>query len=127
MSYTVELQPAEELILNDGFQASAKSDPFWVAVSNRSLFLPRKKFFAVQDPYYLEKVPLSNVVSVSRIRLRPYAWWVLAALMILAGTISTILMIKPLITGEGGTVSGYPPAIVIVGLVIPFAVRRRLG
>ena len=127
MPYTIELQPAEELIMSAGFRASAKALPFHFAVSNHSLFLPRTKLFAVNDPTYFEKVPLSQVTSVSRIRLRPYFWCALAALMILAGTITTILMVEPLLKGEGGQVSGYPPAIVVVGLVIPFAVKRRFG
>jgi len=127
MSCNIELQPAEELLLNVFFQASEKSEPFLFAVSSRALFIPRKKLFAVRDPRYFEKVPLSNVMSVSRIRLQPHFWWVLAALMVLVGTVTTISMVIPMIKGESGTVSGYPPAIVVVGLVIPFAVRRRFG
>jgi len=48
---------------------------------------------------------------------------VLAAMMVVVGAISTFYMMRPQFKLQGGRVSGYPPAIVVVGLVIPFVIR----
>jgi len=47
--------------------------------------------------------------------------------MVIAGAVTTGLMILPVLRGEGGQLSGYPPAVAIVGLVIPFIAKRRYG
>lgn len=127
MPYTIELQHDEELLLDVNVVTSKKSKPFAFAVSNQALFLPREKVFAVSDPTYFERVPLSEVRTITRTRLRPYFWWVLAGLMLVVGTVTTYFMVQPLLAGKGGEVSGLPPALVVVGLVIPFVVRERFG
>ena len=52
---------------------------------------------------------------------------VLAAIMVVVAAVTTFLMVRPILKGEGGKVSGYPPAFVVVGLVIPFVIRGRYG
>ena len=125
MPFTVELETGERLLLETGFTASKNSEPFAFAVTDRGVFVPRKKLFAVKDPYYFERVPLSHIREVRIEPVRPYIAWTVAALMIAAGLVTTYLMMVPILRGEGGKVSGYPPAIVVVGLVIPYVIRGR--
>lgn len=127
MPYTVELERDEELIGNYSLKIGKKAEPFAFAVTTQALFLPRKRLFAVKDPTYFERLPIRNVREVRIQRIRPYAMLILAALMIFVGAITTFYMMRPQFKLEGGRVSGYPPAIVVVGLVIPFVIRGRYG
>jgi hypothetical protein len=127
MPYSVELERDEQLIGTYTLTIGRKAEPFAFAVSTQALFLPTKKFFAAKDPTYFERVPVGSVREVRIRRLRPHAMLVLAAIMVAAGMATTFLMVRPLLNGEAGKVSGYPPAIVVVGLVIPFAIRGRYG
>jgi hypothetical protein len=127
MPYHIVLEAGEELIGSFSLTLSKRAEPFVFAVTNQALFLPRKKFFAVKDPTYFERVPVRTVREVRVQRLRPYAMLVLAAIMIVVGGTTTFLMVRPLLKGKGGQVSGYPPALVVVGAVIPFAIRGRYG
>ena len=126
MPYDVVLEQGEDLIGSFSLTLRKSAEPFVFAVTNQELFLPRKKFFAV-DPRYFERVPVRTVQEVRIQRLRPYAMLMLAAIMIVAGGITTFLMVRPLLKGEAGRVSGYPPALVVVGAAIPFAIRGRYG
>jgi len=127
MPFDISLEEDEQLIANLSFKASRNSAPFHIAVSNRAIFLPRKKFFAVKDPTYCERVPLSRVVEAKIKKLDPFILWSLALLMVVGGTATTGLMLLPILRGEGGQFSGYPPAVALVGLVIPFIASRRFG
>ena len=104
-----------------------KAEPFAFAVTTHALFLPRKKFFAVKDPTYFERVPLRTVRQVTIQRLRPHAMLALAAVMVVVGAVTAFYMMRPQFKLEGGQVSGYPPGIFVVGLVIPFVIRGRHG
>ena len=127
MPFDVKLEEGEHPIALLSFVASKKSEAFHLAVTDRAVFLPRKKFFAVKDPTYCERVPLNRVIEANVKKLSPYFLWTLALVMVLAGTVTTGLMMLPILKGEGGEVSGYPPAVAVVGLVIPFIARRRYG
>jgi len=127
MPYEVALEADEQLIGKYSLTIEKKARPFVFAVTNHALFLPREKFFAAKDPTYFERVPIYAVREVRIQRLRPYAMAVLAAIMVAAGALTTFLMVRPLLKGEGGQASGYPTAIVVVGVVIPFAIRGRYG
>lgn len=129
MAYEVQLNPGEELIDEVAFQINDKAEPFAFAVSNQAIYLPGKKFIAVSDPYYFRRVPHAEVKQVSIRSIRPYAVWGLALIMFLFGLITTILIFLPFFIGMEGThkVSGWPIAILVGGLIIPFAARGRLG
>jgi len=124
MAFVVELEPGETL-LKQYWYAPPKAEPFSFAISARAFFLPRKKRFAVSDALYFERVPLSDIRSATKVRLRPYGWWVFAAILIVVGVWSSILMMEPILRGHGGTMSGFPPGIAVIGIVVPFAVRGR--
>lgn len=125
MPFEVNLDSDEHVIFEETYQPSKKTEPFAFVVTNRSVFLPAKKRFAVRDPWYFKRVALSNIREVSLERVRPYALWVLSILMIGAGFVTSLWMLRPIFSGQGGRVSGYPIAVFVVGLVLPFLASRR--
>jgi hypothetical protein len=127
MPFQVNLEEGERLIANLTFMIPKDSAVFQVAVTDRAVFLPRKKFFAVKDPNYTERVPLNRIAEAKVKKLSPIFLWVLALLMVVGGAVFTALMLVPILRGEGGEFSGFPPAATIVGLVIPFIARQRYG
>jgi len=124
MPFTVDLQPGETCITNLSFVAD-KKQPFFIAIDDRALYLMRSKVFATRDPIYTQRVPLENVREVRIFRIHPLVMWTVAAVMIIVGGVTTWAMLQPLLHGEKAQVSGYPPAIAIVGAVIPFVTKRR--
>lgn len=127
MPFDISLEEGERLIANLSFVVPSDPEAFHIAITDRAVFLPRKKFFAVKDPTYCERVLLNRVVEAKVKRLNPFFLWALALLMVIVGTVTTGLMVLPFLRGERGQLSGYPPAVAIVGLVIPFIARRRYG
>jgi hypothetical protein len=127
MPYKVNLESDEKPICDYSITIGKKGHPFLFVVTTHAIFIPRKKSFAVSDATYFERVPLRKIQEVRIQRLRPYAMLVLAALMVIVGSIATYFMMVPQFKLQGGQVSGYPPAIVVVGLVIPFVIRGRYG
>jgi len=129
MAYKVIPEVGEEVALNLEFRVSEKSAPFFFAISNRALYIPRTKLIAKSDPYYFERVPLQKVRHVNVRRLPPYGFWIVAAVMILIGGFTTYAMLEPLVGKEPGRhrVSGWPPAILVGGILLPFAARGRSG
>ena len=127
MPFEITLQEGERVIANLTFMVPNGPAAFHIAVTDRAVFLPGKKAFAVKDPTYAERVGLNQVVEVKIKKLGSVFLWILAALMVLGGAAVTMLMMRPVLQGQGGHISGYPPAIAVVGLVIPFLARRRYG
>ena len=125
MPFTVDLQEGESCIANLSFVADKKKPPFFIAIGDRALYLLRSKLVAVRDATYTQRVPLENVREVRVYKVHPLISWIVAATMVTVGVSITWLMLLPILRGERGQVSGYPPAIAIVGAVIPFAIRRR--
>jgi len=123
--FEISLEPGESLVLNELYLPSKKSEPFAFAVSDRAIFLPRKKTFAVKDPWYFQRVPVSQVRLVTLRRVRAGATWAMSAIMILAGGLTTYFMLNPANRGHGERISGYPIAVLVVGLVLPFIARGR--
>lgn len=126
MSFEIHLEERERLIANLSFIAG-KSGSLNIAISDRAAYLPRQKLFAVSDPNYCERVPLNRILLATVRKLNPFLLWTLTLVMVIGGSVATTLMMVPILKGEGGTVSGYPPAIAVVGLVIPFIAKRRYG
>lgn len=125
MPYQYSLEEGETVLANVSFSPSRKFAPLCLVVTTHAVFLPRKKLFAVKDPTYFERVPFSQVLQVRIRRIRPVATWLLALPMIAAGATLTAIMFWPLLHGLKGEISGYPPALVICGLVVPFVARKR--
>lgn len=125
MAFEVKLEEGERLIAH--LALAPLPGAFQIAISDRAVFLPRTKAFAVKDPSYCERVPLNQITQAKVKKLSPYLLWVLAVIMVLVGVSTTIIMLVPILAGSGGRVSGIPPAVAVVGLVIPFLARRRFG
>ncbi|MDB6064978.1 MAG: hypothetical protein JWR26_1186 [Pedosphaera sp.] len=129
MAYKVIQQPGEELAAQVALRLSKKSRPFAFAVSNQAVYIPRIKLIAKTDPYYYQRVPLAQLRHVTVKRLRPYALWFLAGLMIPIGLITTIWMMEPIMKHEPGVhrISGWPISIFVCGFLVPIAARGRFG
>ena len=129
MAYEVVTEPGEEVAASIALKLSKKAQPFFFAVSNRAIYIPRTKLIAKTDPYYFQRVRLEQVQQVTVRRLPPYALWVLAGLMISIGLLTTIWMMEPVLRNEPGTyrISGWPIAVFICGFLVPLAAKGRFG
>src|SRR5436309_14072524 len=122
MAYKVVPEPGEKVEAQIDLNLSKKAQPFSFSISDRALYIPRTKVIAKTDPFYFQRVPLDQVRHINVRRLRPYALWILAPIMILIGVITTYAMIEPFVTQEPGVhhVSGWPLALFVGGFVIPY-------
>ncbi|EEF57431.1 hypothetical protein [Pedosphaera parvula] len=129
MAYIVVPESGEKVVDHIELNLSRKARPFFFAVSNQAIYIPRIKLIAKTDPYYFQRVPLDQLQNVTVRRLRPYALWLLAALMIPIGLMTTIWMMEPLLRNAPGThrISGWPIAVFVGGFIIPFAAKGRFG
>jgi hypothetical protein len=125
MPYQYSLDSGEELLRNFSFKPSRNSEALVLVVTTQAVFLPRKKLFAVKDPTYLERVSLSQITQVRLKRVKQLTAWVLALPMIFAGSALTAVMLWPYLHGTKGGLSGYPPALLVCGFVIPFVAKDR--
>src|SRR5947207_9851388 len=96
MSFVPDLEPGETVLLHESYRPSQKSEPFAIAVSDRAVFIPAKKAFAVRDPYYFKRVPHARVHSVTVRKLNPVALWSLAVVMVVTGALTTTWMMMPI-------------------------------
>ena len=124
MPFEVKPEQDEVIILLRELHG-AHGAAFGIAISNRAIYLPAKKMFAKEDPWYFQKIPLSKVKSVSLKKLKPAFMVVLAILMIVLGLLTTYWMMAPVLEGKGGELKGYPIGILVAGIVLPFVIRGR--
>jgi hypothetical protein len=129
MAYKPELEPNENLALQIAFKISEKAAAFNFAVSDQALYWPATKAFAMNDATYFKRLRNNEISEVCVRRLPPYGLWIVAVLMMLVGLATTYFMCAPLISHEPGEhrVSGWPIAIFVGGILLPFAARGRLG
>jgi hypothetical protein len=127
MGYELVLEQGEEIRANIELKLSKKAKPFFFAVSNRAIYVPRTKLIAKTDPFYFQRVPLGQIRQINVTPLRPYVLWLLAGLMVFIGFFTTIFMMEPVLRNEPGlhTVSGWPIAIFVCGFLVPFAAKGR--
>ena len=102
MAYRVELAAGETLELEVVLNLSKKAVPFQFAITNRAIYVPRVKLIAKTDPYYFQRVGLEEVHEVIVKRLPPYSLWFLSGIMIVAGLITSALMLEPLLKNTPG-------------------------
>ena len=129
MAYEVVPEPGEEVQTRIELHLSKKARPFFFAVSNRAIYIPRIKVIAKTDPYYFQRVPLDHIRHVSISRLRPYALWLLGGLMIPIGLVTTFWMMEPVMRNEPGThhISGWPISVFVCGFLVPVVAKGRYG
>jgi hypothetical protein len=129
MAYEPELENGENVRLRVQLALSKKAQPFHFALSDRALYWPGIKLVAKNDPFYFRRFTHNQIQAVEIRRLAPYGFWALAAAMVVVGLISTVFMMQPLLNKSPGThqVSGWPIAIFVGGLILPFAAKGRYG
>jgi hypothetical protein len=129
MAYEVVSEPGETVQANIRLKLSKKAQPFFFAVSDRAIYIPRIKLIAKTDPYYFQRVRLEQIQHVAIKRLPPYALWLIGGLMIPIGLVTTIWMMEPVLRNEPGAhqISGWPIAVFVCGFLIPFAAKGRFG
>ena len=129
MAYKVITEPGETVQTSIQLRLSKKAQPFFFAVSDRAIYIPRIKLFAKTDPYYFQRVPFDQIQHIAIRRLPPYALWLLAGLMIPIGLLTTYWMMEPVIRDEPGLhhISGWPIAVLVGGFLVPVAARGRFG
>ena len=127
MPFVIEPETGETIILDTEYAASEKSEPFAFGITNRAIFLPAKKTFAMQDPWYFRRIPLAEVREIRIRRLKPHLLTVLGILMTAVGLFTTVGMFMPDYQRGGGRIYGWPIAILVGGLILPFVARGRFG
>jgi hypothetical protein len=128
MPFTLDPQPGEEVYLRKEFRGS-HDRIFAMAVSNQAVYVSAQRFaIKSQDTWYLKRVPLSDVEEVLLVKQRPIYLIILSAIMIIFGAIISFLMMWGALHAKPGQtyfVSGWPFAILVGGIIIPFIARGR--
>jgi len=125
MAFAIKTAAGEKVLLDIDYLASQKSEPFAFAITDRAVFIPAKKTLALtNDPYFFNRVPVTDVREVRIGRLRPIFLYIAAVVMVVAGLYTTIGMFT---NAYGGDIYGWPIAITVGGLVLPFVARGRFG
>ncbi|MGZ4960958.1 MAG: hypothetical protein ACXWDN_17890 [Limisphaerales bacterium] len=127
MAYEVNCEPGEIVEADIQLNLSKKARPFFFAITNKAVYIPRIKLVAISDPFYFQRIPVDQVRQISVKRIRPFALWVLAALMVVVGLLTTFWMMQPVLTDVPGKhrISGWPISVFICGFIVPFAARGR--
>jgi hypothetical protein len=127
MPFTIDPQPGEEVLLQREFRGS-HDHLFAMAVSNQAVYISAQRLALKRDPWYFKRIPLNDVEEVLLIKQRPVYALLVGLLMILFGGILSLLMMwrafNPM-PGVAYHVSGWPFAIFVGGLLIPFIARGR--
>ena len=127
MPFIVDSQPGEQVYLQKEFRGS-HDHVFAMAVSNQAVYVSAQKFALKRDPWYFKRVPLSDVREVGLVKQRPIYVILLSAIMIVFGAVLSFLMMWRALHPMPGVpywVSGWPFAIVVAGIMIPFIARGR--
>jgi hypothetical protein len=127
MPFIVDPQPGEQVYVQKEFRGS-HDRIFAMAVSNQAVYVSAQKFALKRDPWYFKRVPLSDVRAVRLIKQRAIYLIMLAESMIVFGAVLSILMMWRAFNPMPGVpyeVSGWPFAIAVGGIIIPFIARGR--
>ncbi len=127
MPFVVDPQPGEEVFLHKEFRGS-HDHVFAMAVSNQAVYIPVQKLVLKRDAWSFKRVPLSDVVDVRLLKQRPISLVLLSVSMIIFGTVLSVLMMWRAFNPMEGVpyrISGWPMAIAVGGIIIPFIARKR--
>jgi len=126
MAFEINPQPGEQVLARKEFRGS-HSHIFAMAVSNQALYLSAQKW-ALKDDWYFKRVLLDEVKDVCLKKQKPLILLLMSVVMIaIGGSVSIIMLMNtydptPRQPAYG---SGWPIAILVGGLVIPFIARGR--
>jgi len=127
MPFTIDPQPGEEVYLQREFRGS-HDHVFAMAVSNQAVYVSAQKLALKRDPWYFKRIPLNEVEEVRLVKQRPVYVLLVGLLMISFGGILSVLMMWRAFNPMPGVtyhVSGWPFAILVGGIIIPFIARGR--
>jgi len=127
MPFTIDPQAGEVVYLQREFHGS-HNHVFAMAVSNQAVYMSAQKLALKRDPWYFKRIPLNDVEEVRLVKQRPVYVLLIGLLMILFGGILSFLMMwrafNPM-PGVAYHISGWPFAIFVGGIIIPFIARGR--
>ena len=125
MPLDIEPPTTERVWVNVKYQASQRSVPFAIGVTDQAVYVPAKKLWARDDPWFIQRTPIAQVRHVVVKRTRTAAVLLVSLLMLGLGAFFTYVMLEPILNGKGGRISGWPFAIIVGGAILPFVARGR--
>jgi hypothetical protein len=102
-----------------------QAEPFAITITKAFVFVLRKKVFSIGSPYYIQRVPNQSMRVIHVRRLGAKWLYVTAALLIAVGVYTTYAMVLDIVNRASGIRSGWPIAVLVAGITIPFAARDR--
>jgi hypothetical protein len=128
MPFTINPESGEEIYLFREFRGSHEH-VFAIGVTSKAFYLPaRKKLTLKRDSWHFNRVGLCDIKQVRLSKERYLPLLLLAAMMFLIGSVTSVLMIWQNLhpfPGQSTRASGWPMAIAVGGLIIPFISRGR--
>ena len=125
MPVDIDPLPNERTIVNVKYRPSSRSVPFALGITDQAVYVPARKLWARDDPWYIKRIPIAQVRQVIVKRTPAIAILFVAALMVAGGLFFLYFIVDPIVHGQGGRVSGWPLAILIGGILLPFVARGR--
>lgn len=126
-TFDLELADSEEVIYEGGFQASAKTEPFAMAITSEAVHVLRKKLVAMSEPYHVVRIPKGGILAVE-LRRAGLVWRALIASVLgAAAATALLLMIRGNLAGVEPEHYGIVLALLAGSIVLPFVVRQRLS
>jgi hypothetical protein len=126
MAFEINPQPGEHVLVRKEFRGS-HSHIFAMAVSNQALYLSAQKW-ALKDDWYFKRVLLDEVKEVSLKKQKPLTLLLMsAAMLVIGGSVSIMMLMNTyaVTPRQPAYGSGWPIAIFVGGLLIPFIARGR--
>jgi hypothetical protein len=127
MVVPIPLLADENVVAQVTYHPHSKAEPFAITITTQAFLILSKKLFAVRNPYFYERVPLSELRAIRVKRLRAVWWYVLAGLLVVVGAYTTWGMFNEDYRNIGGQLSKWPIIVLVAGLLLPFAARGRYG
>ena len=114
MPITMDLEPGETVLLD--------SAEFALGVTDRAIFIPKKKWFAASDPWFMQRVPRADIQEVRIKRLPSERLFGVSAVLILVGLSWSYVVF---LSRHGMSLVAF--MILLLGIALPFLVRGRFG
>jgi len=125
--FSISPEPGEQVLLMKEFRGS-HNHVFAMAVSNQALYVSKLELGFRNGGWSMKRLELAEVENVSLLRQRPLYLFGLSGVMILFGSFTSVMMMWRVLNPMPGMeyrVSGWPFAIALAGMLIPFISRGR--
>ena len=90
MAYSMNVETGERVVLVQDVYEKLLGEPFFIAATDRALYFPVRKPFAISDPYATRRLPLSDVRQISVRSVRSPIPLILGLLLLLFGMYAVI-------------------------------------